>query len=116
MSAENLPELSDLEECVLERILMGEKKSSKITSGCGITEITLNVIIERLVEKGYVDWELNPTDLAYRKLFWVGGTYPVEYYMDTKKYLKMVLELAIAVAFFMFISLLAIYVKMLSWG
>ncbi len=116
MDVESLPELSDLEECVLERILMGEKKSSKITSGCGITEIVLNVIIERLVEKGYIDWELNPTDLAYKKLFWVGGTYPVEYYMDTKKYLKMVLELAIAVAFFMFISFLAIYVKMLSWG
>jgi len=68
MDIENMPELSDLEECVLERLLLGEKKSSKITSGCGITEITLNVIIEKLVEKGYIDWELNPTDLAYKKI------------------------------------------------
>ncbi|RUM34533.1 MAG: hypothetical protein DSY33_01925 [Archaeoglobus sp.] len=108
--AENLPELSEIEKCVLERILLGEK-SNKLASGCGITDIMLNVVIEKLVEKGYIDWELNPTDFAYRKLAWIDGVYPLEYYIDTRKYLRMVLEFAIAISFFMLVAFLAIYLR-----
>ncbi len=103
--------LSDIEECVLEKILLGERMSRKLAESCGITELTLNVVIERLVSKGYIDWDMNPTDKAYRELRWVNGVYPLDYYVDTKRYLRMVLELAIAVAFFILLASAIIYLR-----
>ena len=106
--------LSDIEECVLERIMLGDKNSRKIAKCCGITELTLNVLVERLVKKGYLDWEMNPTEKAYRELKWVNGVYPVEYYVDTKKFWKMALEIAAVVMFFVMISIALWWVQVWS--
>ncbi len=103
--------LSEIEECVLERIMLGARDIRKIASCCGITEITANVAVEKLIEKGYLDWDMSPTELAYSELKWVNGMFPVEYYINTKKYWRMVIELAIAVTFFLLLASLIVYFR-----
>ncbi len=102
--------ISDIEECVLKKIIFGEKNSKKIADSCGITEVTLNVILKRLIDEGYIDWEINPTEKAYRELKWVNGVYPIEYYVNTKKFLKMTIEIAIVVMFFVTLILVTWWV------
>ncbi len=103
--------LSEIEECVLESVILGTKNVRKIASRCGITEITANVAVRRLIEKGYLDWDMRPTELAYSELKWVNGMYPLEYYVDMRKYWRMVLELAIAVTFFVLLASLIAYLR-----
>ncbi len=103
--------LSEIEECVLERILLGTRDVRKLSSCCGVSELTVNVAVRKLIEKGYLDWDMNPTELAYSELKWVNGMYPLEYYINTRKFWRMVVELAIAVTFFLMLAYLILYFR-----
>ncbi|HID69751.1 MAG TPA: hypothetical protein EYP35_04645 [Desulfobacterales bacterium] len=63
--------LSELEESVLKAIMLGKKRVDRIARAVGIPSILAEKIVERLVEKGYLDFDLQPTEKAFRELKWL---------------------------------------------
>ncbi|AEA47841.1 hypothetical protein [Archaeoglobus veneficus] len=99
--------LSEMEELVLKVVMLGEKRVDKIAKKCGISTILAEKIIERLIEKGYIDYELNPLEKAYRELKWVDWKHGFSYYgEDTKKLVRFIADLAVVIAAIIFISTL----------
>jgi len=90
---------------VLKVIMLGEKKTTRIARKCSISEVLAEKIVERLVDKGYVDYELRPMEKAYRELKWIDRKHGFGYYgEDIKKIVMMIADVAIVVAAIVFIG------------
>ncbi len=88
--------LSELEEDVLEAIILGKRKVDQIAEFCGIPEFTVNEIVKRLIEKGYVSEELLPTVKAYKDLKWIDRTHlPAFYGENFRRFFKAILDIII---------------------
>ncbi len=99
--------LSELERVVLEAVLLGKKRVNEISKFCGIPELTVNEVLRRLVERGYLTDELVPTTKAYDELKWVDSSRPPSFYGENlKKFLKIVLDILIILAILHVLTLL----------
>ncbi len=92
--------LSELERDVLEAVMLGKKRVDEISKLCGIPELSVEEIIRRLIEKGYLTDELIPTGKAYKDLRWFNRP------KVSKRVLKMIIDILI-------IFLILVIVKML---
>ncbi len=91
--------LSELERDVLEAVLLGKRRVEEISKFCGIPELTVNEVLRRLVERGYITDEMIPTAKAYDELKWVNSSRPPSFYGENlKKFLKIVLDILIILA------------------
>jgi len=97
--------LSEMEEIVLKAVMLGEKRVDKIAKKCGISEILAEKIAERLIEKGYLDYELKPLERAYMELKWMDRKHAPSYYgEDVRKLITLVADLAVVIAVIVFIG------------
>ena len=97
--------LSEMEELVLKVVMLGEKKVDRIAKKCGISEILAEKIVERLIEKGYLDYELKPLERAYMELKWIDRRHGLSYYgEDIRKLITLIADLAVAIAAIIFIG------------
>ncbi len=85
--------LSELERDVLEAVMLGKVRVREIANFCGIPEFTVEEILKRLVENGYVSYDLKPTERAYEELKWVGKE--TEFGRDIKRFLIKILDVVI---------------------
>ncbi len=85
--------LSELERDVLEAVMLGRIKVGDIANFCGIPEFTVEELLKRLIDRGYLTYDLKPTERAYKELKWVGkGT---SYSRDLKKFIIKVLNVVV---------------------
>ena len=85
--------LSELERDVLEAVILGKTKAKDIARFCGIPEFTVEEFLKRLIERGYLTYDLRPTEKAYMELKWIDrGT---EYGRDLKRFLLRILDIVI---------------------
>ncbi len=99
--------LSELEKVVLEAVLLGKRKVNEISKFCGIPELTVNEVLRRLVERGYLTDELVPTTKAYDELKWVDTNRTPSFYGENlKKFLKIILDILIILAILHILTLL----------
>ncbi len=88
--------LSELERDVLEAVILGKRKVDEIAEFCGIPEFTVNEIVRRLLERGYLTEELTPTEKAYGELKWVDSRRsPTVYGENIRRFFKLILDLII---------------------
>jgi len=88
--------LSEIERDVLEAIILGKRTIDKISKFCGIPELTVNEIIRRLIEKGYLSEEMLPTVKAYRDLRWIDLKHPPSFHGENlRKFFKIILDIII---------------------
>jgi Mn-dependent DtxR family transcriptional regulator len=91
--------LSDLEESTLRAIMLGNKNIKKIAQLINIPEIITEKTIERLVAKGYIDSQLQPTDKAFKEMKWLDRKHGLLYHgEDLKRMITALLDLSIAIA------------------
>ena len=87
---------SELERDVLEAIILGKRKVDQISKFCGIPEFTVNEIVKRLIEKGYLSEDMSPTVKAYRDLKWIDRKRPPSFYGENLvRFFKMILDIII---------------------
>ena len=77
--------LSQTEREVLEAVMLGKKRVDEIAKYCGIPTITVESLLKRLIEKGYINYELEPTETAYEELKLVDLKHPPSYYGENVK-------------------------------
>ncbi len=88
--------LSDLERDVLEAVILGKRKIDQIAEFCGIPEFTVNEIVKRLIEKGYLSDEIAPTVKAYRDLKWIDRKHLPSFYGENlTRFFKIILDIII---------------------
>ncbi len=97
--------LSEMEELVLKVIMLGEKRTSRIAKKCNISEFLAEKIVERLIDKGYINYELEPLEKAYREFKWIDRRHGFGYYgEDIRKIIIMVADVAVVIAAIIFIG------------
>ena len=85
--------LSQIERDVLEAVMLGKRDIDEIAEYCGIPRMTVESVLNRLMEKGYIDEELEPTEKAYDELKLIDTKHPPSYYGENiKKLLKIILD------------------------
>ncbi len=91
--------LSDLERDVLEAIILGKRRVDQIAQFCGIPEFTVNEIVKRLIDKGYLSEEMLPTVKAFRDLKWIDTKRPPSFHGENlRRFLKAILDIIIILA------------------
>lgn len=105
--------ISEIEETVLKVIMLGERRIDKIAKKCGIPSILVEKILERLIEKGYLDYDLKPLEKAYEDLRWIDKKRFSRNVKEMKGVLRMISDLAIVFATILFILSILQYFKII---
>jgi hypothetical protein len=102
--------LSELEESVLRAIMLGKRKLNKISKSSGIPVILTEKVIERLIERGYLDDELQPTEKAFHEMKWLDREHSFSYYgEDIKRIVTLITDLAIVIAAIVLVGALLLF-------
>jgi|Deesub1362B_J571_1020462.scaffolds.fasta_scaffold00681_7 hypothetical protein len=95
--------LSELDESVLKAIMLGNRDVEKISKLSGIPPFITEKIIERLLEREYIDLDLEPTEKAYRETKWLDIKHGPSFHgEDVKKIITLVVDLSIAIGLIIF--------------
>jgi hypothetical protein len=97
--------LSELDRSVLKAIMLGKKDVRKISGASGIPPILAEEIVERLIERNYINLDLEPTEKAYREAKWLDRKHGFSFHgEDVKKIAMLIIDLAVLIAVIIFIS------------
>ena len=100
--------LSELELDVLEAIVLGHRRIDKIAEICGIPPLTAEEIVNRLIDKGYLNGGLNPTEKTFYEIKILDSKHTPEFYGENIKYFvrKIIDVLIISMIIFIILLLL----------
>jgi len=103
--------LSEIERSVLRSVVFESKEPRVIARLTGYPEVVVKKALERLIDKGYLSYELEPTEKV-SEVKWLRATkVSVKYGKSTR---MAVIDAAIAVAAFMFLLSLLYYFGILK--
>jgi hypothetical protein len=69
------------------------------------------IIVERLIEKNYIDYEFQPTDKAFRETKWIDRKHGFSFHgEDIKKMGKLVIDLTIIIAGIILLSAILYFI------
>lgn len=90
--------LSELEESVLKAVMLGKRNIWKISKVSGIPPLLTEKIVERLIERNYVNMDFEPTEKAYREIKWIDKEHGFSFYgEDVRKIIMLIFDLAITI-------------------
>lgn len=87
--------ISEIEEIVLRVLMLGERRIDGISRKSGLPEILVEKVVDRLIEKGYIDHNLRPLEKAYEDLRWVDRRSFSIYKFEIGKMFRMMFDLVI---------------------
>ncbi|HID43390.1 MAG TPA: hypothetical protein EYP30_06415 [Archaeoglobaceae archaeon] len=99
--------LSELDESVLKAVMLGNKSIWKISKASGIPPLLAEKIVERLIERNYVNMDFEPTEKAYREIKWLDRKHGFSFYgEDVRKIIILIVDLAITIGVIVLLSTL----------